>query len=677
MGTAAELRIKVEQEMAVWEAAQAAQAAHDDDAELEAAADSQPAHTRTVRLSPWAARLRRTRPMVEAHAADGKPLIELSLTTRQGGVDRGAAECVRASKRMRADGTTALPAREAAVRGNAQRAASQGVAAAASQPVADPLARSLPHPSGHLENDKPQHVLHEQLMAAVHLAHGRTVSPRLDGPDVQRVVVRAERDARDDDGAPLADVIYIRAGSAEWCSAYVAAATATAIDGTVERALSRGSDVGGNDNADVASDPSGGAYVNHGATVLWQHLRSRSVGALVRAASAAFKQRLAQLIALVCPERGAEAAAKLEAEEERARAKSNYERARDATKAANEEAALAAAGFEPRDIISRHVYGKRYGAPYRHQNGSRPEVQRLCEANAVVMGAAARAIKKHAPEVMTAMWEPVHAAPVIAPMTVYPTPPQQQGLSQREWDMRDGLPADGDAAALPTGHLASRVGGLPDNPRDGQRALLALGVSNLHIDRADSRRKRGVPIVYVPRISAAARVDPCYNPQHPLPSSDIVIAENGCTAADGGGRVFRVVTCVDGWVCIVLAHYETCLHGGVYPNGPCGGIVDAETGRPYLEQQLVPGVELLRCVCYQMARVDDFNFAVQAEYEARADGSDRECERQRALLRDVYYALDAPLDERFRMLHPWLPPKPDDESSRPFGDRGRWESRRS
>ena len=107
---------------------------------------------------------------------------------------------------------------------------------------------------------------------------------------------------------------------------------------------------------------------------------------------------------------------------------------------------------------------------------------------------------------------------------------------------------------------------------------------------------------------------------------------------------------------VISAHccdYEKCLHGGVYPVGPCGGIVDAETGRPYLEQQLVPGVELLRCVCYQMARVDDFNFAVQAEYEARADGSVEPNERQRVLLRDVYKALSAPLDERFRMLHPW------------------------
>ena len=596
--------------MAAWEAAQAAQEADDDDAELEAAAgcEGEPAHTRTVRLSPWAARFRRTRPMVEARTYDGKPLIEHHLFDRHGAVDLAAREKDRASKRLRSDGAGPPPAREAAIRGdNARRASSHGAASATAasqrQPVADAMARSLPHPSGNLENGKPQHVLPESLMAAVQRAHGRTLRPRANGPDVQHVVIRAEPDARVDSGEPVADIFYVRATSAEWASPSVAAATATAIDGTVERALSRGSGGGGNDNADVASDPSGGAYVNHGATVLWQHLRSRSVRALVDASSAAFKQRLAQLIALVSPERGAEAAAKLAAEEEDL---VDYERARNATKAANEEAARAAAGFEPSDLISRHVYGKRYGAPYRHQNGTRPEVQRLCEANAVVMGAAARVIRKHAPEVINAMWEPVLAAPVSAPATVYPTPPQQQGRAQSEWDVRDRLPADGDAAAFPTGHLASRVGGLPELSREGQRELLALGVSNLHIDRADSRRKRGVPIVYVPRISAAARAHPRYDPLHPLPSSDIVIAENGCSAAEGGGRVFRVVTCVEGWVCIVFAHYEKCLHGGVYPVGPCGGIVDAETGRPYLEQQLVPGVELLRCVCYQMARVDDY-----------------------------------------------------------------------
>ena len=136
---------------------------------------------------------------------------------------------------------------------------------------------------------------------------------------------------------------------------------------------------GGNDNSDVASDPSGGAYVNHGATVLWQHKFSRSVGALVRATSAAFYRRLAQLMALRGADAAATAAAKLEEEE----AMTAYEKARQARKAANEEGAAAAMmaaagyehGYEPPDVISRNIYGKRYGAPYRHLNGKRPEVQ--------------------------------------------------------------------------------------------------------------------------------------------------------------------------------------------------------------------------------------------------------------------------------------------------------------
>ena len=72
--SAAESRGKVEQEMAAWGAAQAAQAAYDDDAEVEAAAGCEPAHARTIRLARWAARFWRTRPMVEARTYDGKPL---------------------------------------------------------------------------------------------------------------------------------------------------------------------------------------------------------------------------------------------------------------------------------------------------------------------------------------------------------------------------------------------------------------------------------------------------------------------------------------------------------------------------------------------------------------------------------------------------------------------------
>ena len=117
--------------MAAWEEAQAAQEAHDDDAELEAAAGCEPAHARTARLSPWAARLWRTRPMVEARTYDGKPLVEHHLFDRHGAVDLVAKEKDRASKRLRSDGAGPPPAREAAIRGdNARRASSHGAASA-------------------------------------------------------------------------------------------------------------------------------------------------------------------------------------------------------------------------------------------------------------------------------------------------------------------------------------------------------------------------------------------------------------------------------------------------------------------------------------------------------------------------------------------------------------------
>ena len=67
-----------------------------------------------------------------------------------------------------------------------------------------------------------------------------------------------------------------------------------------------------------------------------------------------------------------------------------------------------------------------------------------------------------------------------------------------------------------------------------------------------------------------------------MPSSDLILAENGCSSADGGGRFVRIVTCVDGWVCIVLTHYDRQLHGGIYPVGANGKLVDEEIGRPHL-----------------------------------------------------------------------------------------------
>ena len=126
--------------------------------------------------------------------------------------------------------------------------------------------------------------------------------------------------------------------------------------------------------------------------------------------------------------------------------------------------------------------------------------------------------------------------------------------------------------------------------------------------------------------------------------------ENDCNGERGGqgGRTLRIITCTDGWVCIVLAHCapllltscrrryrrrdtppalappldETQLHGGSFPVGP-DGVIDRTTRRPYLEQQLIPGVELLRSVLYSMRTVDEFAMAVQAAYDTRVSPLNR------------------------------------------------------
>ena len=120
---------------------------------------------------------------------------------------------------------------------------------------------------------------------------------------------------------------------------------------------------------------------------------------------------------------------------------SDYEQQRSLRSEEN-EAMLRALGLASN---GPHPGAKRYDAPYRHKNGRVPDVQRVCEVDALVMGAAARVVRAHLPETYDAMWAPVLAAPVSALTCVYPTPAQQQGraadgLLRREWDVRDALP---------------------------------------------------------------------------------------------------------------------------------------------------------------------------------------------------------------------------------------------
>ena len=658
-----------------WRAIAALREQQEAEPEPEPEAGSKTVHRRTVHLSAVAPRLLRCRPVVEAFTYDGRPLAPLCLLRRDGEPDEAAVAQHRDDLCRKADGTSAArPLRAAAATARPHEAV-----------VNAAEARSVPHPAGGLENGAPQHVLHERLMSLVKRAGGREVAGPISGADIEITRIDGGGDAA---GEPLAHILYVKEDSTEWRCCRDAADEA--VQATVRRALDRPE---GADNSALKSDVSSGTYVNHGPTVLWQHMPtaalpsgSLSVRSLVRAAKAtlaAAARRLAAAVGGCDADADACAGAGADASPDADAALSEYEHTR-LRNIGEGETFLRSLGLDPPDLAGNTHHRKRFGAPYRHANGREEAVQRVCEANAPIMGATARILRRHLPEVYEALWAPVCAARVVAPITVYPTPPQQQGRARREWEVwrewdagpaREGDGAGGVAggvaeAALPLGHMASRTSGLPEREKPGQRAAVALGVSNLHVDRVDSRRRHGVPIVYWPRISRAAR-QRCGS--HPLPSSDLVLCENGCSEREGGGRTVRIRTCVPGYVCIVLAHYERCLHGGVYPCGHDGSVVDQTTGRPHLERALVPGVELLRLVLYQLARVDDFCFAVQAEYEARGDGSGGESEAQRRLVREVYGALDAPLDERFRMLHPWLVPKDDDAHSAPFGPRGRWQ----
>lgn len=184
---------------------------------------------------------------------------------------------------------------------------------------------------------------------------------------------------------------------------------------------------------------------------------------------------------------------------------SDYEQQRSLRSEEN-EAMLRALGLASN---GPHPGAKRYDAPYRHKNGRVPDVQRVCEVDALVMGAAARVIRRALPTVYNDMWAPTRAAPTVGMAYVYPTPAQQQGdahgSQRREWDVRDDTEGGDGAAAIPTGHVAVRVSGLADGAGEEQRRLVALGISNSHIDRVDAPRRGGVPIVYVPQVSAAVR----------------------------------------------------------------------------------------------------------------------------------------------------------------------------
>lgn len=549
--------------------------------------------TRRSFLSAMQPRLHWTRVAGHAVDADGHSLAR-PLTTRRANSLAGTGTSRHGSRHQ--PYSSAL--RSGSVRVQSTSGGTRGQSARDAPPEPPkPRTTTTTHPSKNYDSGKPQQVFDDQLLK---LLGPPLIQPDLKGPDRQCVQLH------DDQGRRYADIIYVREASDAW--KLTPQQLNVAIDTTVDRVLSRSAEdatcdvSSSSDNANLATSPSAGLFVNHGTTLLWQENQtkvlsegSRTMASLQNADSEAFRWGLVRLKALCSP---------------------------------NWESSDMEGVTEPPAAPNR-----RYAVPYRHINGLEPLVQSMCEAVAPVMGAAARALLEVAPDVYHGLHDPVNGAGVVAPAFVYPSQSQQNGLCEREWD---GV-ATGDITTqpfIPTAHLASRVSGIPDLPSEHHRHLAALGISNVHCDPVDGRRKFGAPIVYAPQISERRRAQGGYDPRRPLPSSDLILGEG-----PDGGRLVRVVTCIDGWICIVNAHYEHQIHGGSYP---CvnGSIVD-EDGTPHLEAQLVPGIQLLRLVLYSMTAVDNFANAMQAEYDARSGSHPLQCE----LLRELYDALEAPLDE--------------------------------
>ena len=281
--------------------------------------------------------------------------------------------------------------------------------------------------------------------------------------------------------------------------------------------------------------------------------------------------------------------------------------------------------------------------PFRHANATHPDVIRVVETCAPVMGAAAQVLEKYVPHVLAGMWDPVHANPALSDLFSLPPPWMQDGRAVTEDAPLNMCARVG--PAIPTQHVASRVSGIPDLPSAARVQLACEGLSNHHIDRVDSVREHGVPIIYIPRFSPLGRSSLTRaRLLHPLPSSDLILAENDC--AGMGGRVWRIVTCVDGFVCIVCTNYAYLMHGNVYPDA-AGDLYD--DGSLLLARHLPRGVELLRLVVYSLRTLDSFIHRFQVAYDACTDQDQR-----MSLVRELHVRLEAPLRARLERMYPAL-----------------------
>lgn len=276
-------------------------------------------------------------------------------------------------------------------------------------------------------------------------------------------------------------------------------------------------------------------------------------------------------------------------------------------------------------------------APYRHKNHLELGVREVTAATAPLLGGAATVIRKHLPLSYAAMWQPAAAAPLMGMPLLCPSHPAQDGRQTIDLGpIRAGPPG----AAIPCQHIAVRLGGAGVESSRDDRQLASMGLASHHVDSMDARRAEGMPILFVPRIRGNSRTHKL-DRSRPMPSADLILAEDDtCTAS--GARAWRVVTCVDGYVCLILAHYERQVHGNVWPVGRGGRLVD-DGGVSYLSRSRVwmpPGVQLLRVVCYNTTSLDSFAALAQQTWDESAH------EDRVQFLRELVHALDAPLDAR-------------------------------
>lgn len=522
--------------------------------------------------------------LLEAFTHDGTPLHTRRLRDAAGQEDAKLAAAIREMKRRKADGTWfGQPARAAAKATSGKLCPDRKprfhpVPAAV---VNDPKHCSTPHPNDLKKKRKcGDWVAHESLIVMNDdLLEGVTtpsyefgglgsspIMPLASGPDLQVVRVMSEDGKR-----ILLTVVYVRMkgkdGSPSPYWRLTDAELDAAIESTVQRVETRPD---GTDNAITSTSPSGGVYVDTGATDLPQATPtdtlprgSRVVRSLSDDSSPHFLRERTRLLEQVrCP---SVARAHTAAAATSGAAASDDDAMSDDGDAASNAASLSAyeckrlenirnnaAELDARglrdalglaaDATERDVHHRlAYMAPYRHMNGREQAVREVAAATARAMAAGAEAVRACAPEVYDAWWAPIEAAPVVAPAFIYPSPAMQRGEVAEEWAAPDCLPAAGDVATCPTQHLASRVSGIPDDADASQIRRAWCGVSNAHYDPIDAWRKFGVPIVYVPRISDAARRNRRYVKSHPLPSSDLVWCEG-----KRGGRAFRIRTCTDG-----------------------------------------------------------------------------------------------------------------------------------